>query len=77
MIEAGVPGFEMASWQAVYAPRARPSPSSTASRRDRQGAEDARRAGQAGGQLGMELVGGTPGELAALMQSEIPRWAAS
>ena len=29
-----------------------------------------------GGQLGMELVGGSPAELAALMAREIPRWAA-
>jgi hypothetical protein len=28
------------------------------------------------GQLGMELVGGTPDELAALMSREIPRWGA-
>jgi hypothetical protein len=28
------------------------------------------------GQLGMEIVGGSPDELAALMAKEIPRWAA-
>jgi tripartite-type tricarboxylate transporter receptor subunit TctC len=29
-----------------------------------------------GDQLGMEVVGGTPEELAALMAREIPRWGA-
>ena len=36
--------------------------------------QDARGQGQAERQLGMEIVGSTPDELAALMQKEIPRW---
>jgi tripartite-type tricarboxylate transporter receptor subunit TctC len=77
MIEAGVPGFEMSSWQAVYAPKGTPKPIVR-----RLNAEivkalkmpDVRE--KLAGQLGMEIVGSTPEELAALMQKEIPRWAA-
>ncbi|MCW5668008.1 MAG: tripartite tricarboxylate transporter substrate binding protein [Piscinibacter sp.] len=77
MVEAGVPGFEMASWQAVYAPKGTPRPIV-----ERLHAEIARALQQPDvqaklhGQLGMDLVGGTPQELAALMAREIPRWAA-
>jgi tripartite-type tricarboxylate transporter receptor subunit TctC len=76
MVEAGIPGFEMASWQAVYAPHGTPKPIV-----DRLHDEIAKALklpdvqGKLGG-LGMELVGGTPQELAALMAREIPRWAA-
>ncbi len=77
MVEAGVPGFEMASWQAVYAPKGTPKAIV-----ERLHAEIARALQQPDvqaklhGQLGMDLVGGSPQELAALMAREIPRWAA-
>jgi tripartite-type tricarboxylate transporter receptor subunit TctC len=76
MIEAGLPGFEMASWQAVYAPKGTPRAIV-----ERLHAEIAKALKQPDvqaklGGLGMELVGGTPQELAALMAREIPRWAA-
>lgn len=76
MIEAGVPGFEMSSWQAVYAPKGTPKPIV-----QRLHAEIAKAlklpdvVAKLHGQLGMEIVGGTPEELAALMAREIPRWA--
>jgi tripartite-type tricarboxylate transporter receptor subunit TctC len=76
MIESGVPGFEMSSWQAIYAPKGTPRPIV-----ERLHAEIAKALKQPDvqaklqGQLGMELVGGTPAELAALMSKEIPRWA--
>lgn len=77
MIEAGVPGFEMSSWQAIYAPKGTPKPivqrlSQEIARALRQpDVQD-----KLGRQMGMELVGGGPDELAALMAREIPRWAA-
>jgi tripartite-type tricarboxylate transporter receptor subunit TctC len=77
MIESGVPGFEMSSWQAIYAPKGTPKPIV-----QRLHAEIAKALkmpdvqAKLGGQLGMELVGGTPEELAALMSREIPRWGA-
>jgi len=76
MVEAGVPGFEMFSWQAVYAPRGTPKAIV-----ERLNAEIVKalklpdvRDKLAG--LGMEIVGSSPAELAALMAREIPRWAA-
>jgi len=77
MVEAGVPGFEMSSWQAIYAPKGTPKPIV-----QKLHAEIAKALKQPDveaklhGQLGMEIVGGTPDELAALMAKEIPRWAA-
>ena len=77
MVEAGVPGFEMASWQAVYAPKGTPKP--IVQRLHVEIAKalklpDVRAKLQ--DQLGMEIVGGSPEELAALMSREIPRWGA-
>jgi tripartite-type tricarboxylate transporter receptor subunit TctC len=76
MIEAGVPGFEMFSWQAVYAPKGTPKPivdklSAAIAAALKQPDVRDKLAG-----LGMEVVGGSPAELAALMAKEIPRWAA-
>jgi tripartite-type tricarboxylate transporter receptor subunit TctC len=77
MIESGVPNFEMSSWQAVYAPRGTPRPIiqklSTEIRRILALPDVKEKLGH---QLGMELVGSTPEELAAHMAREIPRWAA-
>lgn len=76
MQEAGVPGFQMASWQAVYAPKGTPKPileklaleiSDIVKEPDVQE--------KLGKTMGMELVGSTPDELRALMATEIPRWA--
>ncbi len=77
MIESGVPGFEMSSWQAIYAPKGTPKVIV-----QRLHAEIAKALkmpdvqAKLGGQLGMDLVAGTPEELAALMAKEIPRWGA-
>jgi tripartite-type tricarboxylate transporter receptor subunit TctC len=77
MLESGVPGFEMSSWQAIYAPKGTPKPII-----QKLHAEIAKVLklpdvqARLQGQLGMEIVGGTPEELAALMAREIPRWAA-
>ncbi len=77
MIESGVAGFEMSSWQAIYAPKGTPKPIV-----DRLHAEIAKVLkmpdvqAKLHDQLGMDLVGGSPQELAALLAREIPRWAA-
>jgi len=75
MAEAGVPGFAMSSWQAVYAPTGTPKPII-----QRLNAEIVKilqmgdvREKLSG--LGMEIVGSSPEELARLMSIEIPRWA--
>jgi tripartite-type tricarboxylate transporter receptor subunit TctC len=76
MIESGVKGFELVSWQAIYAPKGTPQPIvqrlnaeivkalKTPDIRDKLSA-----------QMGMEVVGSSPQDLTALMQREIPRWA--
>ena len=76
MEEAGVQGFQMASWQAVYAPKGTPKPIV-----DRLSQEiaailkepDVRE--KLGKTMGMQLVGSSPEALRDLMASEIPRWA--
>jgi tripartite-type tricarboxylate transporter receptor subunit TctC len=76
MQEAGVPGFQMASWQAVYAPKGTPKPIL-----DRLAQEIALILKEPdvqeklGKTMGMELVGSTPEQLRDLMATEIPRWA--
>ena len=76
MAEAGVPKFEMVSWQAVYAPKGTPKPIV-----DRLNAEIVKilKSPEVRDKLmganGMEVVASTPAELSALMQREIPRWA--
>jgi len=76
LAEAGVPGFEMASWQAVYAPKGLPKPIAARLSGEitklLQSPEVKDRLTQ---QLGMEVVAGSPEQLTALMQKEIPRWA--
>lgn len=77
MAEAGVPGFEMSSWQAVYAPKG--TPKAIVARLHAEIAKALKMPdvqAKLGGQLGMELVGGSPEELQALMAKEIPRWGA-
>ncbi|MFJ4292882.1 Bug family tripartite tricarboxylate transporter substrate binding protein [Cupriavidus sp. NPDC089707] len=77
MAEAGVSGFEMVSWQALYAPHGTPKEivqrlNAEVVRALKQPAVQQRLSQQ----LGMEIVGSTPAELAGLMDKEIPRWAA-
>ncbi len=77
MMESGVPGFEMSSWQAVYAPKGTPQPivqKLNAEIRKILAMPDVKE--KLGNQLGMEIVGSSPEELAAHMGREIPRWAA-
>ena len=76
MIESGVPGFEMSSWQAIYAPKGTPKAIV-----QKLNAEIVKALKQPDvqaklhDQLGMNIVGSTPEELAAHMDKEIPRWA--
>jgi tripartite-type tricarboxylate transporter receptor subunit TctC len=76
MIESGIPGFEMSSWQAVYAPKGTPKPIV-----QRLNAEIVKALRQPdvqaklSDQLAMEIVGSTPEELRDFMAKEIPRWA--
>ena len=77
MAEAGVKGFEMSSWQAVYAPKGTPKPIV-----DKLNAEIVKILKDPGTRdkmqqtMGIEIVASTPEELTKLMQAEIPRWGA-
>ena len=76
MEEAGVAGFQMASWQAVYAPKGTPKP--IVDRLSKEIAAILKEPDvqeKLGKTMGMELVGSTPEQLRDLMASEIPRWA--
>jgi tripartite-type tricarboxylate transporter receptor subunit TctC len=77
MGEAGVPGFDVSSWQAIYAPAG--TPKEIVQRLNVEIVKILKSADvreKLGKQLGMELVGSTPEEVTTLMKSEIPRWAA-
>jgi tripartite-type tricarboxylate transporter receptor subunit TctC len=77
MIEAGVPGFDVSSWQAIYAPKG--TPKAIVQRLSQEIAKALKQPDvqeKLGKQMGMEIVAGGPEELAALMAKEIPRWAA-
>jgi len=76
MREAGVANFQMASWQAVYAPKGTPKPIL-----DRLAREIAAIVQEPDVQtrlaktMGMQIVGSSPEFLRDLMATEIPRWA--
>ena len=76
MMEAGIKNFQMSSWQAVYAPKGTPQPIV-----HRLNAEIVKILkmpdvmSKLTDQLGMEIVGSSPEELAAFMKVEIARWA--
>lgn len=77
MIESGIADFDMASWQAVYAPKG--TPKAIVQRLHAEIAKALKQpdvVAKLHDQMGMQLVGGSPDELAALMAKEIPRWAA-
>ncbi len=77
MIESGVAGFEMTSWQAVYAPKG--TPKAIVQRLHAEIVKALKTPdvqAKLEGQLGMNIVGSSPEELAAHMAREIPRWAA-
>ncbi|MDA8445007.1 Bug family tripartite tricarboxylate transporter substrate binding protein [Paracidovorax valerianellae] len=76
MIESGVAGFEMSSWQAVYTPKG--TPKAVVQRLNAEIVKALKQpdvVDKLHTQLGMDIVGSTPEALAAHMAKEIPRWA--
>ena len=74
MAEAGVPGLDLVSWQAVYAPRG--TPKEIVALLNREIVKALRTPevkSKLETQFGMDVVGSTPEELAALMKKDIPR----
>lgn len=67
----------MASWQAVYVPKNTPRAIvERLSSEIRKALQTPEVSAKLGGQFGMEIAAGSPEALAALMATEIPRWAA-
>ncbi len=76
LIEAGVAGFESVSWQAVYAPKGTPKAIVQRLADDIiTGLKVKDTRDKLANSLGMEVVAGSPEELAALMARDIPRMA--
>ena len=76
MEEAGVKGFEMAAWQAVYAPKG--TPKAIVDRLNREIVKVLKTPevrDMMVATTGIEVVGSSPEELTRFMQREIPRWA--
>jgi len=75
MIEAGFPGFDSTAWFALMAPAGTPPPIIEKLHRETVrilGVPEVRKRFDA---LGMEVVGNTPAEFAAVIATETPRWA--
>ena len=75
MIEAGVAGFELSSWHAMYAPKGTPKAIVDRLSTEVAKAVNAPDAKAKLTDLGLVVSASTPAELAALMAREIPRWA--
>jgi len=75
MQEAGVAGFQMASWQAVYAPKGTPQPVLERLAQEIAAILQEPEVNQRLSDMGMQVVGSTPQVLRELMETEIPRWA--
>ncbi len=77
MAEAGVKGFEMVSWQAVYAPKGTPKAIVDTLNTDivkLLSVPETRE--KMANTMGIEVVASSPEALTKLMQAEIPRWGA-
>jgi tripartite-type tricarboxylate transporter receptor subunit TctC len=76
VIQAGLPGYNVASWNALAAPAGtRPEVLATLGKAAREAVASAEVQARLG-KLGMRLQGSTPAELQALLGSEIQRWGA-
>jgi tripartite-type tricarboxylate transporter receptor subunit TctC len=74
MIEEGLPDFNMLTWYAVYAPRGTPADVVTKIRDTIAKAASAPEIIKRMDDLAVDLVAGTPEELAQYQRAEIERW---
>jgi tripartite-type tricarboxylate transporter receptor subunit TctC len=74
--QAGVPGYDVASWNAIAAPAATPAAVLQTLNRALREAVASSAAQERLKPLGMRLRSGAPAELQALLASEIKRWGA-
>jgi tripartite-type tricarboxylate transporter receptor subunit TctC len=73
--ELGFPGFEATAWHGLVAPAATPKDVLATVYRGMMAALNDPDTRQALTKVGVDVVGSTPDELAAYIQSEIPKWA--
>jgi len=75
MIEAGYPGFEAVPWFGLMAPAGTSPAIIDKIHRETVRALALPDVRKSLGDLGLDLIGGTPAELAATIEREIPQWA--
>ncbi len=73
--EAGLPGYELVVWYALFAPAATPPEIVRLLQREVVRGLAGRNVAQDFGALGAEPVGGTPDELAGVVQRDLKKWA--
>ncbi len=73
--EAGLPGYELVVWYALFAPAATPAEIVRQLQREVVRGLAGRSVPQDFGALGAEPVGGTPDELSAVVQRDLKKWA--
>ena len=73
--EAGVPGYESLAWYALLAPAGTPRETSAQLNKDVVGVLHAQSVSDRLGNEGIEVVAGSPDELAAYIRSEMAKWA--
>ena len=76
MAESGYPGFEAVPWFGLMAPRGTPAAIIDVLHRDAVKAMGAAETRKRLGDLGMDVIAGTPAELAATIERELPQWGA-
>src|SRR5262245_51431492 len=74
VVEAGVPGYEMAAWFGVLAPAATPKPVVAALHREMANTMKQPDIRERFAKLGTEPVGNTPEEFDAFIKAEIAKW---
>lgn len=74
MIEAGVPGYESTAWFGLAVPAGTPKEIVARLNADGQKATKSPEFMKRMSDLGYEIVGGTPEQMAAMIQDEIKRW---
>ncbi len=75
MAESGFPGFEATSWFALLAPAGTPAPIVRKLHHETIKALAAPDLRAKFSELGMDIVGSTPEQLAAIIMADIPKWA--
>jgi tripartite-type tricarboxylate transporter receptor subunit TctC len=74
MIEAGVPGYEMTAWNAIFAPKGTPTEIVTRLHAELAKVLHAPEMKQQCAALGAEPIGNTPAELAGFLKADQARW---